>query len=190
MPSREILQRRIRRNAGRLRGEVDPNERSDIRDSEAIARDERLVADLRVEPLQLLLDGLALRLAVFGELLDARLEQLVGVLERTCGNGKEVQLHSPVPHLDERLLAVVLAHQVRLGMQTFEVATDRDRLGEMGAIVELDERQAACRILREHLRRAVLAGENVDFLSRDLESLLRYENSEASRVGSERGIIN
>src|SRR5208337_2412738 len=69
MPSREIFQRWIRRDAGRLRGEVDPNERSDIRDSEAIARDERLVADLRVEPLQLLLDGLALRFTVFGELL-------------------------------------------------------------------------------------------------------------------------
>src|SRR5271154_1260260 len=186
MPSREILERRIRRDAGRLRGEVDPNERGDIRDGEAIARDERLVADLRVEPLQLLLDGLALRLAVFGELLDARLEQLVGMLERTRGNGKQVQLHSPVPHLDERLLAIVLAHQVGLGMQAFEVAADRNRFGEMGAVVELDEGQAARGILREHLRRAVLAGENVDLLGRDLESLFRYENSKASRVGSER----
>src|ERR1700689_163902 len=129
MPSREIFQRWIHRDAGRLYGEVYPNERSDIRYTEAIARDERFVSDLRVEPLQLLLDGFALRFAVFGELLDARLEQLVGVLERTCGNGKQVQLHSPIPHLDERLLAIVLAHQVRLGMEAFEVAADRDRFG-------------------------------------------------------------
>src|SRR5580698_10935493 len=67
-------------------------------------------------------------------------------------------------------------------MQALEVAADGDGLGEMGAVVELDKRQAAGRILREHLGRAVFASEDVDLFRRDLESLFGYENSEPSRV--------
>src|SRR5208283_1759687 len=103
VPSREILERGIQRDAHQLHDEIDRDLAGDIRDGKAIARDERLVADLRVEPLQLLFDSLTLRRRVFRNLLDARLEQFARMLERSSGGAKQVQLDSPVPHLDERL---------------------------------------------------------------------------------------
>ena len=59
-------------DAGQLCAEVDGDQGGDIRDGEAISRDERLVADLRVEPLQLQSCDFALRFAVLGELLQTR----------------------------------------------------------------------------------------------------------------------
>ena len=82
MPSREILERGISCDARSLRSEIDGDLGGDIRDREPIARDERLVADLRVEPLKLLCHGLALRLAVFRKLFEPLLEQLIRMLER------------------------------------------------------------------------------------------------------------
>jgi len=40
---------------------------------------------------------------------------------------------------------LILAHQVRFRMHAFEVAADGDRLGEVCAVVEFDERQAGPR---------------------------------------------
>src|SRR5271156_981550 len=104
------------------------------------------------------------------------------MLERAPGGAKQAKLDAAVPHFDDRLLAAVLAHQVGLRMQPFQVAADGDRFGQMTAVVEFDKRQTAGGILREHLGLTVVAGENVDLLDRNLQSFFSYENSEPSRI--------
>src|SRR5258708_22176457 len=111
------------------------------------------------------------------------------MLERTRGGAEQAELDSPVPHFYLSLLAAVLAHQVGLGMQAFEVAADSDRFGKVSAIVELDEGQPTRGILCEHLRRAIFPRRQIDLLSRNLESLFRNEDSEPSRIRREREVI-
>src|SRR6266481_2797088 len=131
MPSREILECWIRFDTGE-RAEIDRNFGSDIRDRKPVARDERLISDLLIEPLKLVLHGLVLRRSVLRKLFDASLKKVAGILERARYRPKQVQLHPPIPHLDLRLFAIVLAHQVRFRMQTFKVAANGDRLSQMG----------------------------------------------------------
>src|ERR1700685_3080961 len=124
MPSREILERRIELDAHILHGEIDRDFGGDVRDGEAMGRDERRFADLLVEPLKMLFSGLALSRAILRKLFEDRLEQFVQMLERAAGRGKKTKLDPPIPHFDDRLLAAVLAHQVGLRMQPFKVTAD------------------------------------------------------------------
>src|SRR5262249_9392574 len=70
----------------------------------------------------------------------------------------------------------------RLRMQLFQVLHDGERFREMAAVVELEHGQAAERVLLQELRAAVLAGENVDGLGRDVESLLRHVDAQLPRI--------
>src|SRR6516164_10338861 len=60
---------------------------------------------------------------------------------------EQLELHAPVPHLDLGLLARVAAHQIGLGVLPFEIAADRHRFGDAAAVVELQHRQPARRVL-------------------------------------------
>ncbi|HZC44821.1 MAG TPA: hypothetical protein VE243_00010 [Candidatus Acidoferrum sp.] len=115
MPSREILECRIHRHACRLLSEIDGHQCGDIRDREAIAREERLVADLRVEPLQLLFDSFALGLAVLGKLLDAGFEQFVWKLSLN----ESASVRSLALHLSRRHRCAAYAN----------LSSDKERLG-------------------------------------------------------------
>src|ERR1700691_4778447 len=98
MPSREILERRIELDAHILHGEIDRDFGGDVRDGEAIGRDERLVADLLFEPLKMLFSGLALSRAILRKLFEDRLEQFVQMLERAPRSAKQAKLDPPIPH--------------------------------------------------------------------------------------------
>jgi hypothetical protein len=68
-------------------------------------------------------------------------------------------------------------------MQRLEVATDRDRFRDVGAVVELEHGQSAHDVhVREELLCAVLAGHDVDLLPRDVDPLLRQEDVDASWI--------
>ncbi len=67
-----------------------------------------------------------------------------------------------VPHQHERLLLRVEAHEIRLGEALLEVMADREALGEARAVVELEHRDRAARILSKELRLVLLARAQVD----------------------------
>jgi hypothetical protein len=71
----------------------------------------------------------------------------VRVAEAAGGVREHAELHAALPHLDERLVARVDAEQRRLRVEALEVQADRDRLGEDRAVVELEDRHAAERVL-------------------------------------------
>ena len=188
MPSREILERRVGRNTGHLRGEIDRNFGGDIRNREPIAGDERLVADLRVEPLKLLRTASRWVCAVFRKLLEPPLNSSL-----VCWNARAAAPNRPTRRAGStsrsRLLALVLAHQVGLRMQPFEVAANRDRLRQcVPSSSSITGRPPAGFL-------ASIAGvrfwpvKRSTCSDRNLESLFRDENSEPSRIRGESKVI-
>src|SRR5580692_2404694 len=93
------------------------------------------------------------------------------------------QLDPPIPHLDVGLIECALAKQRWLRMEQLEVAADRDALGEMPAVIELEHGNPAERVLFQKLRLAVDALEDIDFLERDADSFFREENAHAAWIG-------
>src|SRR3984957_17037638 len=111
-----------------LRGaaEIDSDQRRDIRDRVARSRDELAIGQHRVEPFESFDRGVLANLAVFLHLRDASLEEIAGVAERSRRHSQYFELHPPIPHLDERLVLRIDAHQARLGLEVLEVAANRD----------------------------------------------------------------
>src|SRR3984957_14145976 len=111
-----------------LRGapEIDSDQRSDIRNREARSRDELAIGQHRVEPFESFDRGVLADLAVFLDLRNASLEEIAGVAERSRRHPQYFELHPPIPHLDDRLVLRIDAHQARLGLEVLEVAANRD----------------------------------------------------------------
>ena len=69
-------------------------------------------------------------------------------------------------------------------MQRLEVAADRDRLGDAGAVVELEHRQPAHRIDLEEFGLAVFGRRYIHLLQRNRDSLFGQEDAHAARIWS------
>ena len=106
-------------------------------------------------------------------------------MNRASDCGEQLQFHPPVPHLDLRLLAQVAPEQVWLGMEPLQIAADRDRLGEIRPVVELQHRHSVGRVLRQEFGPAALTSENVDILHSKLDSPFRREDADPARIWSE-----
>ena len=70
-------------------------------------------------------------------------------------------------------------------MEPLQIAADRDRLGEIRPVVELQHRHSVGRILRQEFGPAVLTSENVDILHSKLDSPFRREDADPARIWSE-----
>ena len=73
------------------------------------------------------------------------------------------------------------AEQARLGVEGLEVAADRDRFGDAGAVVELEDRECSIRVLLAERVGSVLFVEG-HALVRHIEPLLGKEDPHASRA--------
>src|SRR5262249_48335829 len=182
IPALEILLLRLNLDGGGA-AEVDTDERSDIRDGEAVSRDELAVRQLTIEPFKPLGDCVLADLAVVGRLRDPALEKLAGVAEGPRSHRENLELHPPIPHLDNRLFLVILAHQVRLEMSSLEVAADGNRLGDTGAIIEFEYRKSTHRIDLQELGLAIVAARNVHLLVRNLDSFFSKKHAHTTRIG-------
>ena len=94
----------------------------------------------------------------------------------------ELELEPADPHVDEALLLRRASEDRRRRVERFEIAADRHGLGEVRAVVELEHRDPAERVLREELGAAVRSLHDVDGLGRDVEALLREIDVDAARV--------
>src|SRR5262245_6099084 len=94
-----------------------------------------------------------------------------------------MQLKAPIPHLGPRDLQGATAEQRRSGMQRLEVAADRNRFRNYGAIVEDQRRHPHQWINRGESRRLVLQGAEIHLLQRERNALLRQKDARASRIG-------
>ncbi len=97
-----------------------------------------------------------------GRLLHALGEERVRVLEDGADVAEHADLADALRLTDAGALQRRLAQHRRLRMELLEVLHDRERFGEMAAVVELEDGQASERVLLEELRRAVLSGQDVD----------------------------
>src|SRR3984957_12545995 len=103
MPPRKILLILLDPDPSRA-PEIDSDQRRDIRNRVARARDELAIRQHRVEPFEPLDRRALTNLAVFLDLRDAALEEIAGVAERSRRHRQNFKLHPPVPHLDDRFL--------------------------------------------------------------------------------------
>src|SRR5580704_6668710 len=145
MPSRKVLLIFLDLDGGRA-AEVDSDKRSDISNRVALACDEFAIGQDSVEPFEAFNRGVLCNLAVLLDLRDAALEEIAGVAERRRRHPENFEFHAPIPHLDQSLVLRVNAHQRRLRLDGLEIAANRDRLGDMGAVVELEHRYPTHRI--------------------------------------------
>jgi hypothetical protein len=74
-------------------------------------------------------------------------------------------------------------------VKPLEVAADRDALGELGAVVELEDGDAAIGIARQELGGAVLGLPEVDLHGRNVDGLLGEEDADAARVRRHRAVV-
>ena len=74
-------------------------------------------------------------------------------------------------------------------MQALEIAADRDRFGDAGAVVELQHGQPAGGVLRQKFRRAVLARHQVDFFHGKGSPLFGQEDAHPARVWRLRMVV-
>src|SRR5260370_6705377 len=132
MPAREVFLIFLDPDLGRA-PEIDSDQGSDIRNRVARSRDEFAIGQHRVEPFESFDRRVLTNLAVFLDLRNASLEEIAGVAERSRRHPQYFELHPPIPHLDDRLVLRIYAHQARLGLEVFEVAANRDRLGGWGS---------------------------------------------------------
>src|SRR6266480_4054366 len=110
--------------------DVDCDQRGDVGDRKAVACDKLVSVQFAIHPFEPLLHDRTLRLAILWELLETALKDRTGILNRASNRSEQLQLHSPVPHLDLRLFAQIAPEQVRFRMKPLQIAADRDRLAE------------------------------------------------------------
>jgi hypothetical protein len=93
-----------------------------------------------------------------------------------------MQLDTPLPHLDKRRALCAGAEQRRRRMQRFDVAADRNRLGEDRAIVEDQRGYPLQGIDRGEGRRLVRERAEVDLLGRYCDALFSQKYPHPSWV--------
>src|SRR5262249_51383525 len=64
------------------------------------------------------------------------------------------------------------------------MAADRDRLGEIRPVIELQDRHPTRWILCKEIRRAALTRENIDILQFKFDALFRREDANPARIWS------
>src|SRR5262249_1404014 len=99
-----------------------------------------------------------LSFAVVRELPETALEDRTGILNRASDGSEQFQLHTPVPPLDLRLFAEIEPQKVRLGVKPLQIPAKGDRLGEIGTVIEVQDRYPTERRLCQEFGRAALAG--------------------------------
>jgi hypothetical protein len=77
-----------------------------------------------------------------------------------------------LPRLNNGLIKARSAHQIRLRMNFFDIATDCDCFVQKRAIVEFEDRQQTTRIDFEVVGFQIVAINNTDFDLGNIESLL------------------
>ena len=82
-----------------------------------------------------------LRVPIFGELRLLQRGQARMAVADAIGSAQQNRpFHAPIGHLDKSALGAVLAHQIGLGKQAFQVSANRPRFGQHPAIVQLQRR--------------------------------------------------
>src|SRR5215467_14229687 len=74
-------------------------------------------------------------------------------------------------------------------MKPLQIAADGDRLGETCAVVELQHRHSAGRVLCKKFGSPALASENIDILQRELDPLFRREDANPAGIWGECMIV-
>src|SRR5205085_65585 len=75
------------------------------------------------------------------------------------------------------------------GVEFLEIPADGDRLGDAGAIVELQHRKTAERVAAQRLRRAVRSLKQIDLFGRDRDPLLGEKDANPTRIGREGEVV-
>src|SRR5271156_3783071 len=189
MPSRKVLLTLLDLDGGRA-AEIDSDKRSDIRNRVARARDEFAIGQHRVEPFEALERRVLRDLAVFPDLRDAALEESAGVAERRRRHRQDFEFHAAIPHLDDGLVLGVNAHQRRLWLDGFEIPANRDRLGDMGAVVEFEHRYPAHRIDLQEFGLAIFGSGDVDLHERNVgDAFFREKDAHAAWIRSSERVV-
>src|SRR5262249_50191112 len=105
------------------------------------------------------------------------------VAENMRNRSKQVELDPPLPHLDHRRLLGSGTEQRGLGIECFEVAADRNRLGNDRSVIELEGRNALKWIDRGVRGRLVRQLAEVDLLGWHRDALFRLEHLHPARIG-------
>src|SRR5829696_6749670 len=180
----------VRKTELRRLHEIEPDEPGDIGDREAVAGDEPAVGELAVEKAQELDDPRLVGLAPGRDLRHLHLgHRRVEVAEDRGDGAEQAELKPPLPHLDAGALEGAGAEQRRLCMQLLEVAADRDRLADDGAVVELESGGSLKRVDGDIGRRLVLEPGKVDRDDRDRDALLGEKYPHPARVRRPAGVV-
>src|SRR5215211_961290 len=174
---------------GRLH-EVDRDQTGYVGNGEVIAGHIELILQFTIHDAEELDDTRFVDLGPFGQLRGLQLlHGRVRVAEYIRYRRQEVELHAPVPHLDQRLFFRPAPEQRRLRPQALEVAADGHRLGNHGAVVEDENRHALQGIERGEFRRLLLLRGKIDLLHWYRDALFGEENPHAPRVGSSTAFV-
>jgi hypothetical protein len=102
---------------------------------------------------------------------------------------EQMLLDPPVPHLHHRLLKGAFAEHRRRRMKAFEVAADRDRFGDHGAVVQHQGRNPLERVDGRIGRRFVLHRPEVDLLAGNRDAFFGQIDPHAPRIGRAAAVI-
>jgi hypothetical protein len=102
---------------------------------------------------------------------------------------EQMEFNPPLPHLDHRRLLGPRAEQRWLGVERFEIAADRDRLGNDRAVIELKGRHPLQWIDRGVGGRLVRQFAQIDLLGRHRDPLFRQEDLDPAGIGRPAPVI-
>ena len=112
--------------------EIDRDHRGDVGDAVIRSRDEFAVFQFTVEEFQESEHPRLVGLAPIRHLRHLHLRhRRMQMTEDEGERQEEMQFDAPVPHLDQRGFERADTEQRRIGVKTLEIATDRDRLGDI-----------------------------------------------------------
>src|ERR1700683_3183396 len=100
-----------------------------------------------------------------------------------------MQFRAPVPHLNQSGCDRAASEQCGLRLYALEVAADRDRLRNHGAVIKYQRRHPLHRIDRGVSLRALLQFSEIDLFARNLDALLAEENAYPPRIGRSAEVV-
>ena len=122
--------------------EIDGDQPGDVRHAVMLARHIKTAGKLAIEQRQEGDRPRLVGLAPFRDLILHLPHRRVEMPEHRGDRLIEVELDTPVPHFNQRLLPAAAPEQRRLRAQALEIAADRHRLRDHGAVVEHERRHA------------------------------------------------
>src|SRR6516162_3618262 len=175
---------------------IDGHHAADVSYRKVWSADKLLVGQARIEPCKEMLKPKTPALGERRDLFEgyrtgqgSALQPRSAISKSLLGGVDSIPLDPPQPGFNDGSFLRAPPHQGRIGVELFEVAADRNDVGNRRTAIELEYRNHAIRIERTERRGELFAVAQINLHCRHGKTLFSQKNAHATRAGCRYAVV-